>query len=97
MQKTAELLKKNGRAYFVFTAKRKQEFFRAVEEAGLNVAAVRMVHPREDSQPNFLLARCVFPPSVMQNLPPLVLYDEKGDYTPEAKEIFAGRTHAPSF
>jgi len=99
MQKTAALLKKKGRAYFVFTAKRKAEFFRAVEEAGLIVTTIRTVYPREGTQPNFLLARCVFPPShtEFRNLPPLFLFDDAGDYTPETKEIFAGRTHAPSF
>lgn len=98
MQKTAALLKKKGGAYFVFTAKRKAEFFRAVEEAGLYVTALRMVYPRKGTQPNFLLARCVFSPSdtEVQNLPPLFLFDDAGDYTPEAKEIFTGRTHAPS-
>ena len=97
MQKTAALLKKKGRAYFVFTAKRKADFFRAVEEAGLTVAAVRMVYPRKGTRPNFLLARCVFPPRGRRDLPPLFLFDDAGGYTPEAKEIFSGRTHAPSF
>lgn len=97
MHKTAALLKKTGRAYFVFAAKRNEEFMEAVEIAGLCVEAIRMVHPREGSPPNFLLARCVFPPSPMQQLPPLFLFAESGDYSPEAKEIFAGRIHAPTF
>jgi tRNA1Val (adenine37-N6)-methyltransferase len=97
MQKTATLLKKKGRAYFIFTAKRKAEFFRAVEMAGLNVSALRMVYPRKGARPNFLLAQCVFPPSDTQKFPPLFLFDDSGDYTPEAKEIFSGRAHASSF
>lgn len=97
MQKTTALLKKKGRACFIFAAKRKAEFFRAVGEAGLVVRTLRMVYPKKGTQPNFLLARCVFPPSDTQTLPPLYLFDDEGEYTPEAKEIFAGRTHAPSF
>jgi tRNA1(Val) A37 N6-methylase TrmN6 len=103
MRKTAELLKKKGRAYFIFTAKRKAEFLRAVDEAGLHVLAVRMVYPRKGVQPNFLLSQCVHPISdsstdtELRRLPPLFLFDDSGDYTPEAKEIFTGRIHASSF
>ncbi len=99
MQKTAELLKKNGRAYFIFTAKRRSEFVRAVEKVGLCVKTKRLVYPRKGVQPNFLLSQCVFSPAEAETriLSPLFLFDEKREYTPEAKEIFSGRTHVPSF
>jgi tRNA1(Val) A37 N6-methylase TrmN6 len=99
MQKTAALLKKRGRAYFIFAARRKPEFSRAVEDAGLKMKTMRWVYPRKMSQPNFLLSQCVFPSSGTETriLSPLFLFDESGKYTPEAKEIFAGRTHASSF
>lgn len=97
MQKTAALLKKKGRAYFIFTAKRMQEFARAVEDAELNVQAMRLVYPRKGSQPNFLLSECVFPPSETRIISPLVLFDKTGEYTPEAKEIFIGRSYVSSF
>ncbi len=97
MQKTAALLKKKGRAYFIFTAKRRSEFARAVEDAGLNLQAMRLVYPRKGSQPNFLLSECVFPPSETRLISPLVLFDKTGEYTPEAKEIFIGRTYVSSF
>ena len=96
MQKTAVLLKKKGRAYFIFTAKRIPEFSQAVEDAGLNVQAMRLVYPRKESQPNFLLSQCVFPPSDTRILSPLFLFDDTGEYTPEAKKIFTGRAHVSS-
>jgi tRNA1(Val) A37 N6-methylase TrmN6 len=99
MQKTAGLLKKKGRAYFIFTAKRIPEFSRAVEDAGLNVQAMRLVYPRKKSRPNFVLSKCVFPSSDMEFriLSPLFLFDDTGKYTPEAKKIFTGRIHVSSF
>jgi tRNA1(Val) A37 N6-methylase TrmN6 len=99
MQKTATLLKKRGRAYFVFTAKRITEFTRAVEKAGLTVRSKRLVYPRVGSLPNFMLSCCVFRPHDTETriIPPLVMFDDSGEYTPEAKEIFAGRPHASSF
>jgi tRNA1(Val) A37 N6-methylase TrmN6 len=99
MQKTAALLKKSGRAYFIFTAKRKSEFIQAVEKAGLCLKTKRLVYPRKGSPPNFLLSQCVFSAAEteVRTLSPLVLFDEEGKYTQEAKEIFTGRTHVPSF
>jgi len=97
MQKTAALLKKKGRAYFIFTAKRTAEFARAVEDAGLNVQAKRWVYPRKGSEPNFLLSECVFPPCETRIISPLVLFDKTGEYTQEAKEIFTGRSYVSSF
>jgi tRNA1Val (adenine37-N6)-methyltransferase len=99
MQKTAALLKKNGRAYFVFTAKREPEFVHAAEKAGLRVKTKRLVYPKKGARPNFLLSQCVFSRAGMdeQILPPLFLFEGEGEYTPEAKEIFTGRTHVPFF
>jgi len=97
MQKTAALLKKNGRAYFIFTAKRIPEFAQAAAKAGLSVKTSRLVYPRKGAPANFLLSQCVFSPSDIRKLPPLVLFDDAGEYTPEAEEIFTGRIHAPSF
>jgi tRNA1(Val) A37 N6-methylase TrmN6 len=98
MQKTAALLKKSGRAYFIFTAKRKSEFVQAVRTAGLCVKTKRLVYPRKGTRPNFLLSQCVFSPADTETRisSPLYLFEDDGEYTPEAKEIFTGRTHVPS-
>ncbi len=96
MQKTAEVLKKNGRAYFIYGAKRKMEFFKAVEQNGMKARTIRFVIPRRGADPNFLLAELDFTSSSKKILPPLVLYDQKGAYTSEAQEIFAGRSYVPS-
>ncbi len=97
MHKTAELLKKRGRAYFIFTAKRKQEFAQAVKKSGLAIRVMRFVFSRPGSQPNFFLTECGFSMAVEKVLPPLVLFDGKGNYMPEVQDIFAGRSHAASF
>jgi tRNA1Val (adenine37-N6)-methyltransferase len=98
MQKTASLLKKEGRAYFIFTARRIPEFIQAAKKAGLEVRVTRLVYSREGTAPNFLLSQCVRPSSdkKTQELSPLILFGDTGEYTPEAKEIFSGRIHAQS-
>ena len=96
MQKTAEVLRKEGRAYFVYAAKRKEEFLDAAGRYRMKAKTMRFVVPRRGDTPNFLLAELDFASSSKSILPPLVLYDQKGDYTSEALEIFAGRSHVSS-
>ena len=91
MRKTAELLHEKGRACFIFQAKRKSDLYRAVEESGLMIDSVRFIHPREGRPPNLFLVSCNFSFRQETVLPPFVLYDKKGAYTPEAEEIFRGR------
>ncbi len=94
MRKTGELLKKEGRAYFIFSTKRKEDFTQAVETNGLKIRSVRFVHPRQSSPPNFFLTECDFYSGREGVLPPFTLYDEEGNYTSEAEEIFRGRINA---
>lgn len=96
MQKTEELLKKKGRAYFIFTAKREQEFEQAVEKSGMKIKTRRLVLPYKGGKPNFFLTECGFLGVEKKVLTPLVLFDARKNYTPEVQEIFAGRSHAAS-
>ena len=45
LRKTAEWLKPDGRACFVYPERRRADFMKAAEEAGLAARAVRPVHP----------------------------------------------------
>jgi tRNA1(Val) A37 N6-methylase TrmN6 len=96
MQKTSEFLKKKGKAYFIFSAKRRQDFSQAVRKGGLKMRISRLVYPRLGRHANFFLAECDFFSPLEKELPPLILFDKQGQYSAEAQEIFAGRIHAPS-
>jgi tRNA1(Val) A37 N6-methylase TrmN6 len=93
MQKTSELLKEKGRSYFVFPEKRKEDFISAMKKNKLKLSRIRSVHPRRGSDPNLFLADCDFYSEVVKQSNPLYLYDETGEYTAEAQDIFSGRTH----
>jgi len=93
MRKVAELLKEDGRAYFVFTAKRKEDFVQAVTRNGLKIRTLRFVHPRLCQEPNLFLGQCDFSSKEEMYLPPFILYDEKGHYSAEALNLFSGRIH----
>jgi tRNA1Val (adenine37-N6)-methyltransferase len=97
MQKTEELLKKKGRAYFIFTVKREQEFEQAVRKSRMQIKTIRFVYPHKGGQPIFFLAECGFLGVEKKVLKPLVLFDAQREYTLEVQEIFDGRSHAASF
>jgi tRNA1(Val) A37 N6-methylase TrmN6 len=94
IEKTAELLKNKGRAYYIYLAKRKDDLFQALERSSLKITSIRFVCARKDSPPNLLLAECDFSSKKEAIIPPFILYDEDGHYTKEAEEIFKGRIQA---
>lgn len=97
MKKTRDLLKKEGKAYFVYPEKRRSDFINAMECANLRLRAIRFVQHRKELHPALFLAECNFRASETITFPPLILYDEEGRYTSEAEEIFSGRRSGPSF
>ncbi len=96
MRKTAELMKNKGRAYFIYPVKRKEDFMDAVDKCNLKIKALRFVQPRKEREAHFFLTECDFTSKKRTVLEPFILFDDKGDYTSEAKEIFSGRDHARS-
>lgn len=93
MRTVSRLLKKKGRAYFIFPIRRQEEFIRAVEKVDLRISKRRDVCPRDKSAPNLFLSECGFSSGAKDLLPPLILLNQEGKYTAEAQEILSGRQH----
>jgi len=93
MRTVSRLLKKKGRAYFIFPVRRQEEFMRAAEKERLRISVRRDICPRDKSEPNLFLSQCVFNADSTDHLPPLVLFNREGEYTAEAQEILSGRQH----
>ncbi len=96
MAKTAELLREDGRAYFIYPVKREEDFKRALDAHRMKMKAIRFVFPRQKKPPNFFLTECDRLSTKTVLLPPLILFDDQGHYTPEAEEIFSGRERISS-
>lgn len=94
MQKTSAFLKKKGRAYFIFPARRKDDLVEAAKMSGLKIKSNRLVYARSEDSPNLFLVECDFLSQSLKQQPDLVLYDEEGNYSQETQEIFSGRLHA---
>jgi len=96
VKKTQELLKEEGRAYFIYPAKRKDDFTCVLKEYGLQIRTMRFIFPRKGTPPNLFLVEVGFSSQNSEILPPFILYDNKGEYTPEANKVFQGRSNAAS-
>ena len=96
MRKTGELLEKMGRAYFIYPAQRQDDMAKAADESGLSLRALRFILPRSGDPANLFLAEYGFGAGSPRTLRPLILYDERGAYTPEVRKIFEGRRRGPA-
>ncbi len=94
MRVTAERLKSGGRAFFIYPFARRDPFFQASEALGLRLRRERLVLPYSGRSPNLFLTELGFAGEKARFESPLVLFQNKGEYTAEAREIFAGRGHA---
>jgi len=97
MQAAGGVLKQDGRACFIYPVKRRGDFDRATEEFGLKVETLRFVHSRAGTPARWFLAECRFDAPSIKVLPPLWVYEETGEYTPEMKAIFAGEERGSHF
>lgn len=92
MCRTAALLKDEGRAYFIFPERRRFEFLETAWRRGLRSTTEREVQPRPDT-PSVLFLSELRKNGYSQVVhPPLILYDETGEWSHEARRIFAGGT-----
>jgi tRNA1Val (adenine37-N6)-methyltransferase len=91
MHKTSCLLRENGRADFIFPAKRKKDLLEAAKTYGLKVKQMRAIYPRAGSEPNLILFAFDFTSGKTEIRPGLFLYDEQGQYTEDVRRIFTGK------
>lgn len=97
MQAAGSVLKKDGRACFIYPVKRRSDFDRALEEPGLKIKTLRLVHSRSGEPARWFLSECRLEAPSPEVLPPLRVYDARGVYTPEMRAIFAGEDRDPHF
>jgi tRNA1Val (adenine37-N6)-methyltransferase len=89
--RTAEWLKPDGRACFVYPENRRDDFARSADDRGFRILRFRRILPRAAAPANLFLAEIGFVAGEPEIMPPLVLFGEGGTYTEEAEAIFSGR------
>lgn len=91
MQAASRCLKSGGRAYFVYPARRADDFAAAAAANGLAIRRRRFVLPRPGEPASLFLAECRHERGPFRTGAPLVLRDLQGRDTAEAQKIYEGR------
>jgi tRNA threonylcarbamoyl adenosine modification protein (Sua5/YciO/YrdC/YwlC family) len=82
------LVREGGKIYLIHLASRQEELTTLLREAEIGACKIRRVLPKEKVEAKFLLVSgIVGSPGKTTHLPPLVVHQNDGDYTPEAKSM----------
>lgn len=83
------LLKTNGRFYMVHRPHRLTDVFVELRQNGLEPKTLRFVHSHESKEPTMVLICAIKNGKPMVKvLPPLIIYQENGEYTSEIYDIY---------
>ena len=96
IEKSSKLLKNRGYFIFCYDAWQSDDIFLELKSHNLQPEFVKFVHPKANKEAKIVMiaarkgskAKCKI-------LPPLIVFNEKAEYMPEAKEAFArANTHS---
>ena len=89
----ADLLKYQGKAFFVHRPDRLEELLHTLAEAGLAPKRIRFIHPKAEREANMVLIEAIRSgkPDGIRILPPLIVYGSDGQYSPAVQAVLYGR------
>jgi tRNA1(Val) A37 N6-methylase TrmN6 len=96
VKRTASLLENRGYFIFCYDAKQCDLLLSLLREAKINPEYLRFVHPKADREAKIvLIAARKGSRALLRVLPPLIVFDENGEYAAEALEAFRrANTHS---
>ncbi|OAU83218.1 methyltransferase, partial [Lacticaseibacillus rhamnosus] len=86
------LLKYQGKAYFVHRPDRLAELLATLTAVGLAPKQLQFIHPREDREANMVLIAAIKAgrPDGLRIMPPLIVHEADGGYTPFVRRLLHG-------
>lgn len=93
MRATSDLLKMNGKAYFVHRPDRLVEILAAMQRNRLAPKRMQLVYPKIGREANILLVEGIKDgkDTGFRVMPPITVYSETNEYLPEIREIMYGK------
>jgi tRNA1Val (adenine37-N6)-methyltransferase len=96
LQAAGYVLKPSGRACFIYPATRMGELLCSLREALIEPKRLRMVHSHQNEAGQFVLLEGVKEGGEeLEVMPPLFIYEKKGEYTAEMAGIFKELSSSP--
>lgn len=87
----AKLLKPQGHFALVHRAERLPDVIKLLAQVNLTPWRLKFIHPKRDEKGELFLLEAVKGVAHTLNiLPPLIIYDRSGQYTPEMERLYAG-------
>ncbi|KIR02355.1 tRNA (adenine37-N(6)-)-methyltransferase TrmN6 [Lachnospiraceae bacterium TWA4] len=88
-REASRLLKPKGRFYMVHRPRRLMDLLTTLRNYHLEPKRIRFVHPYQDKPANMILLEAVYQSGTQMIVePPLIVYKEVGQYTPEIYKIY---------
>jgi tRNA1Val (adenine37-N6)-methyltransferase len=85
----SHLLPEKGRLVMIYPASRASDLIQKLGQRRMEPKRLQFVHSRAKDAARFILIEARKEGQTQVEIsPPLFLYDEKGDYTPEARQVF---------
>ncbi|WP_102115870.1 tRNA1(Val) (adenine(37)-N6)-methyltransferase [Lactiplantibacillus plantarum] len=90
---TSDLLKMNGKAYFVHRPERLDDLFSTMATNRLSPKRIRFVHPKAQREANMVLIEMIKDGkrNGVRIMPPLVVYRDDGEYREEVHTLLYGK------
>lgn len=90
---SSDLLKMNGKAYFVHRPERLDDLFIAMARNRLAPKRIRFVHPKAGREANMVLIEMIKDGKAngVRIMPPLVVYQDNGEYGEEVHTLLYGK------
>ena len=90
---TSDLLKMNGKAYFVHRPERLDDLFSTMATNRLSPKRIRFVHPKAQREANMVLIEMIKDGkrNGVRIMPPLVVYRDDGEYGEEVHTLLYGK------
>ncbi|MFT8423925.1 MAG: tRNA1(Val) (adenine(37)-N6)-methyltransferase [Liquorilactobacillus sp.] len=90
----SDLLKMNGKAYFIHRPERAAEIFELMRKHRLAPKKVQLVHPKAGKEANMILIEAIKDgrPNGIRFMPAIIVYKDSDEYTPLLREILYGKS-----
>jgi tRNA1Val (adenine37-N6)-methyltransferase len=89
LQTTRRMLRTAGRFVTIFTAERTTDILSQMRNEQIEPKMLRMIHSNRDTNARLILVEGIKGGRPGLNIaPPLILYDENGEYTAEVRQMF---------